>query len=105
MERVLIAMQAAGAKADGSVGYFVAHTGAEAARVAWGVAEELRSSGKSVVLGGGGSFKSQMKKADANGAMFTVIIGDDEVASGKVTLKDMRDGTQKTINRNELGKS
>jgi histidyl-tRNA synthetase len=44
------------------------------------------------VLGAGGSFKSQMKKADASGARFAVIIGDDEVASKSVTLKPLRSG-------------
>ena len=39
---------------------------------------------------GGGSFKSQMKKADASGAQFAVIIGDDEAAAGEVTLKPLR---------------
>ena len=39
---------------------------------------------------GGGSFKSQMKRADSSGAPLAVIIGDDEVASGQVTVKTMR---------------
>jgi hypothetical protein len=40
---------------------------------------------------GGGSFKSQMKKADASGAhAFAVIIGDDEASAGEVTLKPLR---------------
>ena len=40
---------------------------------------------------GGGSFKSQMKKADASGARFALIIGDDEAAAGEVTLKPLRE--------------
>jgi histidyl-tRNA synthetase len=44
------------------------------------VAEQLRDAGLSVILHcGGGSFKSQMKKADASGARFAILIGDDEV--------------------------
>ena len=45
---------------------------------------------------GGGGFKSQMKKADASGAAFAVIIGDDEAIAGEVTLKPLRasDGVQ-----------
>jgi len=38
---------------------------------------------------GGGSFKSQMKKADRSQAKFALIIGDDEVANKQVTLKPM----------------
>jgi histidyl-tRNA synthetase len=40
---------------------------------------------------GGGSFKSQMKRADASGARFAIIMGEDEVAAGQVTLKPLRD--------------
>jgi histidyl-tRNA synthetase len=39
---------------------------------------------------GGGSFKSQMKKADGSGAAYAVIIGDDEAAVGEVSLKHLR---------------
>ena len=41
---------------------------------------------------GGGSFKSQMKKADSSGARFAVIIGDDEAVAGEVSVKPMRGG-------------
>jgi histidyl-tRNA synthetase len=54
-------------------------------------AEMLRDAGKTVVLhAGGGSFKAQMKKADASGARYAVVIGPDEVAKGGVMLKDLR---------------
>jgi len=63
----------------------------KAARRAFTLAEQLRSTGLDVVLHcGGGSFKSQMKKADASGAEFALIIGDDELAAGEVTLKPLR---------------
>ena len=39
---------------------------------------------------GGGSLKSQMKRADRSGAAFALILGEDEVASGRVTLKYLR---------------
>jgi histidyl-tRNA synthetase len=98
MERVLIAMQAAGAKAEEAVDVFVVHSGEAAQREAWRLAERWRDSGRNVVLGAGGSFKSQMKKADASGARFAVIIGDDEVAASRVTLKPLRGGgEQKTL--------
>jgi histidyl-tRNA synthetase len=42
---------------------------------------------------GGGSFKSQLKKADASGAEFAVIIGDDEALADEVQLKALRDET------------
>jgi histidyl-tRNA synthetase len=105
MERVILAMQAAGVQASASVDYFLVHAGEGAEREAWTLAESMRTSGNNVVLGSGGSFKSQMKKADANGARFAVIIGDDEIASGKFTVKNLRDGTQQSMARDELTRS
>ena len=74
--------------------YLVAQ-GEAASRFAFRVAEELRSSGLDVLQHcGGGSFKSQMKRADGSGAPLAVIIGDDEVAAGEVTLKPLRDAVE-----------
>ena len=39
---------------------------------------------------GGGSVKSQMKKADRSGAEIALILGEDEVAAGQVTVKYLR---------------
>jgi len=48
--------------------------------------------GLNVVLhSGGGSFKSQMKKADKSGARYAVIIGDDEAQTSEAVLKPMRE--------------
>ncbi|HET9469741.1 MAG TPA: histidine--tRNA ligase, partial [Usitatibacter sp.] len=102
VERVLLAMKAAGAAAQPAVDVFVVHSGEAAEQAAWRLAEEWRDAGKNVVLGAGGSFKSQMKKADASGARFAVIIGDDEVGSRRVTLKPLRGGgEQRTLGPRE----
>ncbi len=70
---------------------YVVHQGKEAARLAFRVAEGLRNEGIDVLLHcGGGSFKSQMKKADSSGANFAVVIGDDEAATGEAQLKALR---------------
>jgi histidyl-tRNA synthetase len=42
---------------------------------------------------GGGSFKSQMKRADRSGAALAVIIGDDEAARGTAAIKALRAAT------------
>jgi len=53
--------------------------------------EELRAHGFRIVMhAGGGSFKSQMKKADASGARHALIIGENEVGAGEVAFKDLR---------------
>ena len=71
--------------------YFV-YQGEAASRLAPRVAERLRDQSIDVLFHcGGGSFKAQMKKADASGAHFAVIIGDDEAAAGEVTLKYLRE--------------
>ncbi len=70
---------------------YLVHEGELAGPFAWRAAEELRDQGLSVVMNfGGGSFKSQMKRADASGARFAVIIGDNEAAEGKLSLKPLR---------------
>ena len=70
---------------------YLIHQGEAAGDLAIRVAESLRDTGLDVVYHcGGGSFKSQMKRADHSGAPLAVIIGDDEVAKGEVTVKAMR---------------
>lgn len=52
---------------------------------------------------GGGSFKSQMKKADKSGAQMALILGEDEVAKGEIGLKPLRiDADQQQISQNQV---
>ncbi len=46
---------------------------------------------------GGGSFKSQFKRADRSGARWTLILGDDEVAQKVIGVKTMATGEQETV--------
>jgi histidyl-tRNA synthetase len=62
---------------------------------AFALGEELRAAGHAVVLhAGGGSFKSQMRKADASGAQVALIIGEDELKAAAVTVKPLRDARE-----------
>jgi histidyl-tRNA synthetase len=76
---------------------------------AMAIAEELRSAlpGSVIVTHcGGGSFKSQMKKADRSGARYAVILGENELSSGNVGLKPLRDDEpQQDIARSELAQA
>jgi histidyl-tRNA synthetase len=73
----------------------VVHQGELASQFASRVAESLRDDKLRVVMHcGGGSFKSQMKKADASGAIYAVIIGDDEAQANEVSIKPMQGGEQ-----------
>ena len=102
IERVLLVLAAAGVTARDEPDAFVVHAGEAAELMAWKVGERLRDAGLAVVLGAGGSFKSQMKKADASGARYAVILGEDEAASDRITLKPLRGaGEQRTLGLNE----
>lgn len=94
VERLLALWQESGGQAERIVpDVYLVHAGEAAQRAAFRVAEGLRGTGFAVTLHcGGGSFKSQMKRADASGAPFAVVIGDDEAAAGEVSLKPLRDG-------------
>ena len=73
---------------------YVVAMGDDAVAQALSLAENLRSAlpTRAVVSHcGGGSFKSQMKKADRSGARYAVILGDNELHNGTVALKPLRD--------------
>jgi histidyl-tRNA synthetase len=62
--------------------------------------EALRAAGIRVVQhAGGGSMKSQFKKADASGARFALVFGEDEVAQGQVAIKALRDAQRPQVLR------
>ncbi len=63
------------------------------------IAEEIRDEFPQIRLVmhcGGGSFKSQFKKADKSGAGLALIIGDDELAQQKIGIKPLRSGEKQT---------
>lgn len=51
---------------------------------------------------GGGSLKSQLKKADKSGALIGLIIGQSELASGQIVYKPLRGGEQETLSETGL---
>jgi len=96
IERLLALMEDAGRVAPSTApDAYVVHVGDSATQHAWKAAEAMRGAQLAVVLHcGGGSFKSQMKRADGSGARFAVIIGDDEAQAGVVSLKPLRETGQ-----------
>ena len=50
----------------------------------------------------GRSLKAQMKYADKKGFLYTVVLGDNEIESGKAVLKDMRSGEQKDVSLDSI---
>ncbi|MCZ6830807.1 MAG: histidine--tRNA ligase [Gammaproteobacteria bacterium] len=111
MERLVLLLQGLGdapVTANPADVYFVA-AGEGAQKLAFQIAEQLRDQlpeRQLLVHCGGGSFKSQMKKADKSGASLAVILGDQEVSDGTAGLKKMRhadaQGRQQTLLQSEL---
>ncbi len=94
VERVLLLLEDMG-RAAAVPDVYVVRQGEAAERFGGRVAETMRDAGLAVVAHcGGGSFKSQMKKADASGARFAVIVGDDETNAGVVSVKPLREDAQ-----------
>ncbi len=93
VERLLALMSDAGTLAPPCApDVYLAFSGAGVDTSAWRAAEALRDAGLKVVLNcGGGSFKSQMRRADASGAAFAVIVGEAEAAAGQVAIKPLRE--------------
>ncbi|HEY8119212.1 MAG TPA: histidine--tRNA ligase [Methylophilaceae bacterium] len=90
LERIFLLMQEHGVSASDAPDIYLINVGETAEKVALQIAEQLRNANLAVSLhAGGGSFKSQMKKADRSGACYALIIGDDEAQAGEVTLKPM----------------
>ncbi|WP_423226975.1 histidine--tRNA ligase [Marinobacter halodurans] len=94
------------ASVSGDADVYVMGMGEAGEAEALRISEELRDSlvQRVVVLHcGGGSFKSQMKKADRSGARYALIIGDSEVDSRTVSLKPLRsEGEQQAVSQSEL---
>ncbi|MGB7214984.1 MAG: histidine--tRNA ligase [Gammaproteobacteria bacterium] len=85
---------------------FIVSAGDAARRAGFAGAEALRERvvGISVSIGApSAGFKSQMRRADRSGARFAVIIGEDEVAAGRYSLKPLRtDEPQEALELDEL---
>jgi len=74
---------------------FIASMGDDAALKAASMAHELRTKGLKVDIDHmGKKLKAQMKYANKVGARYTMILGDDELANDKASLKEMQSGEQ-----------
>ncbi|MBV8046251.1 MAG: histidine--tRNA ligase [Paludibacterium sp.] len=100
MERILLLLQDKGLiPAVSGVDVYLVQQGEGAPLYAMQLAKQLRAAGVSVMQHlGEGSFKSQMKKADASGAAYAVIVGENEMATGTAIVKPLRvDAEQRTV--------
>ena len=87
--------------ADSGLDAYLVAVGERAEAAAIGVAEDLRDRIPSLRLRchcGGGSFKSQFKKADRSGARIALVLGDAELDQGTIGIKPLReDAEQRTV--------
>ncbi len=85
---------------------YIAALGEGAQAQAFAVAEALRDDVDGIrveVNLGGGSFKSQMKRADKSGATYALVLGEQELSEGRIGLKPLRSGEdQESIALDEL---
>ena len=97
MERLILLLHEVGIVPNAApADVYVVAVGDEAQRVALAATERLREQQPQLHIvqhAGGGSFKSQMKKADKSGARVALIWGEDEVAAQAVTIKSLRDAS------------
>ncbi|MBY5992830.1 histidine--tRNA ligase [Ferrimonas balearica] len=87
------------------VDVYLCAMGAGTQAAALQLAQELRQSvsGLKVMTHcGGGNFKKQMKRADKSGAEWALILGEDELQQGRVTVKPLRGGEQRQLSREAL---
>src|SRR3546814_592387 len=71
--------------------------GAAAEKAATGLLADLRRAGIASDMGFRGNMKKRMQRANASGAQFAVIIGDDELARGEAAVKNLQSGEQEMI--------
>ena len=105
LERLLLILEAKGIEIPkpSDCDVFIATLGDRAKLEGLKLADSLRAKGSRVltdVMGRG--LKAQLKYADRSGAGYTVVIGDDELDKGVVTLRDMKNSTQKEIRIDEI---
>ncbi|MDB5662869.1 MAG: histidyl-tRNA synthetase [Sphingomonas bacterium] len=79
--------------------------GAAAELAAAGLIARLRRQGVACEMAYRGNMKRRMQKADASGARFAVILGDDELAKGEVGLKDLANGSQQWVSLDRLAEA
>jgi histidyl-tRNA synthetase len=84
---------------------FMAPLGETALLHAGALARDLRRSGVSVEVAANAKLKRAMELANKLGARYALILGNDEIAAGRYSLKNMQSGEQRLVSREELFKT
>lgn len=107
MERLLALLEdTSQGETEAGADLYLVLMGETAARAGLVMAERLRNElpGAEIIAHcGGGSAKSQFKRADRSGARYAIVIGESEVEAGSAVIKPLRnDGGQLTVQQSEL---
>jgi histidyl-tRNA synthetase len=100
VDRALLAAEAEGVINENAFvsDLFIIPLGDAAKEMAMKIAGELRSAGKSVeVAFGDRALKGAMKGADKSGARYLIVLGDSEISSATVELKEMKTGATSSV--------
>jgi len=100
VDRALLAAEAEGVINENAFvsDLFIIPLGDTAKEMAMKIAGELRSAGKSVEIAfGDRALKGSMKGADKSGARYVIVLGDSEISSATVELKEMKTGATSSV--------
>ena len=100
VDRALLAAEAEGVINENAFvsDLFIIPLGDAAKEMALKIAGELRSAGKSVEIAfGDRALKGSMKGADKSGARYVIVVGDSEISSAMVELKEMKTGATSSV--------
>ena len=105
IDRALLAAEAEGVIASDSFvsDLFIIPLGENAKLQALTISSALRAKGKKVEIAfGDRALKGAMKGADKSGAMHVIVVGDSEISSGTVLLKEMKSGVETSVKIDSL---
>jgi histidyl-tRNA synthetase len=105
IDRALLAAEAEGVIASDSFvsDLFIIPLGENAKLQALTISSALRAKGKKVEIAfGDRALKGAMKGADKSGAMHVIVLGDSEISSGTVLLKEMKSGVETSVKIDSL---
>ena len=105
VDRALLAAEAEGVINENSFvsDLFIIPLGDAAKEMAMKIASDLRSANKSVEIAfGDRALKGAMKGADKSGARYVIVLGDSEISSTTVELKEMKTGATSSVKIDSL---
>jgi len=101
LERLVVLLEAAGNPQPDDVPHaYLIMVGEDASTQGFRIAEQLRDAVpllRLVMNCGGGSFKSQFKRADKSGALVSLVLGEDEIKHSKISIKPLREEGEQVL--------